>query len=182
MWRRRRQKVGGGGGAAAGAGAGGWRRLRARAAKRARSRGRRAAQARATGARTSPGEGRAVRPVCAPPLPAARGRARAPHSPPLPAPPGSPLFASLPGSRHASGRGVDRRAHARSVAHAHPGLRGLQPLSSPGVSSLGPRGVQAERCAGRLRFSVHPRWLTRRCAVDPKCYRQPESPKMWPSR
>lgn len=52
-----------------------------------------AAQARATGARASLGEGRAVRPVRAPPLPAARGRARAPHSPPLPAPPGSPLSA-----------------------------------------------------------------------------------------
>lgn len=60
--------------------------------------------------------GGAGRDACgAPSLPATRRRARAPHSPPLPAPPGlAALLASFPGSRHTSGRRADRRAHARA--------------------------------------------------------------------
>lgn len=149
----------------------------ARAAERARSRGRRAAQARATGARPSRGEGRAVRPAGRLPPPATRGRARATRSPPYPIPesPGfAQLIASLPGSRHASGLRADRRAHApapwRTRTPASWGCSLCLVQGSPPSVPVGSRRSGEPVLVG---FSVH---LCR--LVGPP---RPPAPKMWSS-
>lgn len=118
----------------------------ARAAERARSRDRRAAQARATGARPSRGEGRAVRPAGRLPLRPPEG-ARATRSPPAPPPRAARLRPSLPGSRHASGLRADRRAHARAPWRTRtPASWGCSLCLVQGSPPC-PRGFEAERCA-----------------------------------
>jgi hypothetical protein len=174
----------------------------ARAGDRARSRGRRAAQARAAGARASLGEGRAARPSPAPFPPATSGRARAPHRSALPlrgaclAALGALLLLSY--SRHASGRGADRRAHARSVAHAHSRPPAAESLCLVlGYLPWPPRGRGEAGCRSRrspMRLSFPPAqrdvpswrgpervahsWLSRRSNPDPEA--SPARPKYGP--
>lgn len=179
----------------------------ARAAESARSRVRRAAQARASGARASPREGRAAGLRLAPSPPAASGRARAPRFSAVGRPGRllSPLPTCLP-SPGAAGRRADRHAHARSVAafvstkgvrssrrvraRLGPGLQVFSPFPYPGPGLVSCRGqglaIKGWHLPPRapipgLRLPRHRALLGASPAPPPPHSPTPESPEIVPS-